>query len=320
LLQNSDDLAYAQQWNRQEFEKSQYEESGRYSQEQIDRELALKLSNQLNMSNNAQPSPAVSQPSQPINYGAASPAIYTQNPPNLAHSLPPPVQNNPNIVYGAPVNPPPAIANLAPPATNYSSPPIYNQAPPATNYHQQQAPVYGQATSSYTTATVGQGQPIGSNYPAANTYQSPPQQQSFGQYQATSSPAPSYNSYPATTTGPHIASSNPNYYQAPAQPQQSQMYHQQPPQQQVQVQGQPQQPPQAQTLTPAQMDAALAALMEMGFDRQAATSALSASGWNTDAALNILLNESPAPAANATQPPPKPPRNNSSGIFGWGRK
>jgi hypothetical protein len=318
LLQNSDDLAYAQQWNRQEFEKTQYEESNRHSQEQIDRELAWKLSNQLNMNNNA-------QTSQPINYGGASPAIYTQTPSTLAHNLPPPVQNNPNIIYGAPVNPPPAIANLAPPATNYSSPPIYSQPPPTSNYPQQQAPVYGQATPSYPAATVGQGQPIASNYAAATTYQSPPPQQSYGQYQATSSPAPSYNSYPATTASPHVANANPNYYQAPAQPQQSQMYNQQTPQHQhVPIQGQPQQPPQAQTLTPAQMDAALAALMEMGFDKQASTSALSATGWNTDAALNILLNESPAPApaANATQPPPKPPRNNSSssGIFGWGRK
>jgi programmed cell death 6-interacting protein len=209
LQQNIDDLSYTQQWQRTEYEKDSLTQQNRYEQEQRDHELAIKLANELTISNNTTPSPAPipvgAQPmmqgqpqgnQQQYPYGVPQPPPPPQTQPTMYSSqpqqyggnnapIPPTIHQPPStthagvpgVVYGTPVSGPPSgYQQIAPPNPANQSNPSYssynsNQPTPATNYYQQTAqPTNPNQPISYANTSSG------SSYPPSNQGQPVPSQ------------------------------------------------------------------------------------------------------------------------------------------------
>jgi programmed cell death 6-interacting protein len=144
LQQNIDDMAYTQQWQRQEYERDQFDEHNRLEMERKDRELAMKLSNELSITEQMQiqqqnqqqqQQPGYNQPAgfggysgsyapqqqqqqqqqqqPPMQYNNSynpqqQQQLQPQQPQQAVSALPVGVTNSNNIYYGQPVSGPPA--------------------------------------------------------------------------------------------------------------------------------------------------------------------------------------------------------------------
>eukprot|EP01038_Epipyxis_sp_PR26KG_P009367 gene9367-12620_t len=287
LQQSADDLAYTQQWQRQEYENNKNFEFQRKSQENQDREYALKLMNEMN-----QP-PATPKPNS--SNGANSDIYYGQpvgGPPpnsNIIYQTP---QNNVNIAP-PPMNP--AVANNQPnPVNQLVINPTNNGAP--ILYQQQSNPyIIPQVNGAYAQPSYGYGQ---------QPVNSPPIPQQYNQVQS------SYSGYPGVNLVNQQAIPNiqqlyhtNNYGAQPPGGYPSQLYQQQstaPTVEQVPVNQHNQNP------LVVDRETKINRLCEMGFPRENVIAALTANDNDEGASLNSLL-------SSAAAVPPKPSK--PSGLF-----
>jgi programmed cell death 6-interacting protein len=272
LQQNIDDMAYTQQWQRQEYERDQFDEHNRLEMERKDRELAMKLSNELSITEQMQIQQNQQQPgynNQPAGFGGSGgysgsyvpqqqqpqqqqpPMQYNnsynpqqqpqQQPQQAVSALPVGVTNSNNIYYGQPVSGPPAGF---------------------VDHHQQQQlppPLPPKPMTQTASAYPVNPPAMQSNYNyqqnMSNNNNPPP-----AQYQNNSNISyATTSSTPYGNTAPAFPQPTPNYgYQAQQPQQQQQMmmnpgYQQQ--QQQPPAQPQPQQQPPQKPLTKEEMEA-----------------------------------------------------------------
>lgn len=313
LLQSSDDLAYTQQWQRQEFEAQRESESIRSSQEALDREIAMKLANEMNLD----PSPPTSAPLPP-----PLPSLQMQ-------------QQYPGMVYGTPVAGPPP--NLSPiinnnnnnnnnpnvPQQQYQTYPGIPNSTPTPSYNNNYQTYQPQHPQQNIYQQQSQPQPI-----QQNAYQPPP---AYQQHYALPPPPPTaaaasyqYNNNSYSVNPPPVANNNNNNinsqsYQPPAA--QAQYYNNNVPPTQPVV-GQPLVPPQQQP----DFEYKVSRLCEMGFPRDQVYALLVANNGDQDATLNSLLSASSVSSSYdntnnvaAAVPPPVPPKPQKS-SWGWGKK
>jgi len=365
LQQNIDDVAFTQQWQRQEYEKDTIDEHHRLEQEQRDRELAMQLSNELNINNNNNNN---NNP-PPSNNNGGGAALYT----NVAPQARPPVvaggynptPSNPvvgsagnylgvtsavpsvsavpsgsGIVYGTPVNGPPAGFQQI----NTQNPPPAQAAIPVTTTASNQGaynPYHQPQPASYAPQPAA-SLPSGGYSPALNysniSYASTSAASNYnGTYNGYSQPAvpvnqpynPAPTPYAAYPSNPAVSNPPPQNNYILQQPTLSQPAPQPAPLPPTTHQAPvaSQQPPAAQrNLSSAEMEAKVSRVMEMGFPRDQVYSALSSCGWNEETAINVLLGVEAPPPQNQPPPlPPKPATSSSSnthhkGGFFWGHK
>jgi hypothetical protein len=228
LQQNTDDLAYTQQWQRQEFERDQFDEHNRLEQERRDMELARQLASELNIQQQQPPAQSQQQqqqqqPQQPgmansyaslyAPQAAQPPSVYavpaTSSSASVSYgAAPAPVAANAStssgIIYGTPVTGPPATASYqylqqpapAQPAVNSTA---YPPNPPAVNNYGGQStnpsPYAGVTYANYATHQQQQ-QPQQPQPVPVQTYAQPP---NTAAQQNTSNISYASSSNPATT-------------------------------------------------------------------------------------------------------------------------
>eukprot|EP01032_Pedospumella_encystans_P019684 gene19684-22384_t len=345
LMQSTDDLAYTQQWQRQDFGAQKSSELDRNGQEMTDRDYALQLSNELN----ASPRAGVAAIPQQAQY--APPPAFQPAPQAAAAPA------NTAMVYGTPVSGPPA--NLMP---------MHAPAPAQQAQHAPQ----GGYMATFPAAVPGGPSAVPAQVPGQGQYPAQYQQQyqSYGAPVAAQNPA--YNPYapagPVATAASAAVPPPANHYaqQQPPQPVASNPHRPQSAHTSYgaypampAMAGQPAPAPYAavpapvqgggyqynnasyNTTSPAQspgnqaseFDQKTMRLCEMGFPMAQCAAALTAYNGDPEAALNALLTGTvppppptgapagagapPAAGAPAPEKPAKP-----SGLFGkmWGSK
>jgi hypothetical protein len=237
LQQNIDDLSYTQQWQRSEYEKDSFTQRNRYDQEQRDHELAIKLANELSISNNTTPSPAPMPGSQPITHGQP-PGNQTQQYPYGVPQPPPPPPTQPTLYssqqpqqYGAPI--PPAIHQQPPSSTTHSSGVpgvVYGKAVSGPPSGYQTITPNNPANPSYTTYNSNQPSPAANYYQPSSQPTNPNQPISYAN---TSSSLPGQGQSVPSQGGvpPRHGSNVPQYPNQPPQYLQQPAPYQQQPQQ-----------------------------------------------------------------------------------------
>jgi len=334
LMQSSDDLAFTQQWQRQEFEMSRDEEAVRQSQESKDHEMALELAKQfeeasappLTESLQKQYPGAVvgtlvgGPPSHFLQTPAAPPAAPTAALPYLAppavaanvssssghyfHQDPPQLQQPYQPQYAQPppqttlYNPPSAPAQMASPY--YTQPPTQQQMQPQQHYQQQTTlPMTYPAVPS--TAPTQPQQPQYAYLPPAAAAAAPQNSYFFGGMNpstptTSAAPFPQQQPVPAVPAGFHALPTQPQYAAVQAPPP----------------------PPAAQATAPPQVDFAtkVTQLCDMGFPYDRVKAALLANNGDQEAATNALLSENTeVEAKSASQSKPA-----NSSWWGSGKK
>lgn len=206
LMQSTDDLAYTQQWQRQDFGAQKSSELDRNGQEMSDRDYALQLSNELNAS--PRTSAGVAAIPQQAQY-APPPSAQPQQP--LAQSAATPA--NSAMVYGTPVSGPPTNHVVL-----HSPGQQQAQLSPAQGGSAAASPAAPQPYMATLPSAVPGGPVPQSQYP-------PQYQQQYQQYGAPP-PAqnPAYNPYapagPVPATGA-VAAPPANHYAQQQTPQQN---------------------------------------------------------------------------------------------------
>eukprot|EP01036_Dinobryon_divergens_P023391 gene23391-31732_t len=320
LMQSADDLAYTQQWQRQEFELSKEQLT-----ESKDREMALELERSLNLE-------ATSQQQQ--QYPGMVVGTAVAGPPSLFHSTGPPA---PAAAPG-PVSAVPEYSTL-PPAANNAYPNPYQQQQqqqqqPSPSYpsqpmysipqHNPAAQPQGYTTSAPSLSMPPQPNPY-HNYPYTpqSAYAAVPSPASGGGnltpqsayfFGGVDNPSPAtVGAYPATSAappGPYLANPNPNPILAPP----------------ANFNPPPPPPPAASKLDPTQhpdFARKITSLCEMGFPYDKVKSALIASNGDQDAAANALLSD-PSSSSSASAPSAAADAGAKSATasksFWWGKK
>lgn len=224
LQQSCDDLAYTQQWQRQEYEQSEVDASRRALQDQADREMAMRMQQQMNLQQQQQqpqaPQVQAAQPIQQVQppatynaYGAATNSLNSVFAPPAAKN----VVNSSGLVYGTPVNGPPNVANAPAAPAAYGAYPGSASAPP----QQQPSVQYAQQhnTPLYPQLAMPPPQQTGSNTASPGGYQYNQNTYPVSGYMSPLAAVPMAPAPPAVAAPPQpmqgqsISAVNPHYQQ-----------------------------------------------------------------------------------------------------------